>query len=725
MDSSMADQLHFIDQQLLLCELSPGDEAAVDEFTVWSLQFRQQRHNELGHFPDDMVERSAWQARKQRLDESMEPEIESERLLRGLTQVWEKHQERERLRELRGHLLEGSSSELSGPATSLTHRQAILNRVHHISGPPTQPLRQVQPDQGLLTQQHFMQPEHTLVLSQQLHQQPMSVLPGLAPSMPSPCPPLQLMQGQSALPVGSSDSQHSQLGPQPLPGGSQPSTSYSRQEPAPSSAQEHDQQKVCRICHEVKSLADYHRNKVNADGHNSMCKTCAAEYDKEKRRRRQRVHEPTLTEKECPHCKKIKAAEGFYRYSLSQDGLYNICKVCHADQAKARQEAKAGMCPPAEKVCSSCRLTKPSTEFYTNKTAADMLHSLCKQCHGDKCRSRASGNYDVSVVDKHCRSCGQVKASEEFPRNRMNKDGLHSYCKPCQNAKCAQYQRNSLAAKQEGKPVADSPADVAPPDEPFATHKECKACHEAKPLSEYYRSVTNRDGLVSKCKRCMAQSNQRKLTEPTVGEKRCSECGEHKPASQFYKNRTNKDGLFGKCKLCSEGTKKERALNDVTVERKVCKSCGEEKAASDFTRYRMRRDGLYNWCKQCDIWKRQERRKRKRDEAYTMTGGMMQGQGMHDDGSMDPDDDLAGDDGKSDDMTNVFHGAHAHMHSIPHNPHQMGQPVPGDLLAHSVCFMVHGVDKPFGCNPLQHASLLMLHVCAERFQTAKSCLPWL
>ncbi len=51
-------------------------------------------------------------------------------------------------------------------------------------------------------------------------------------------------------------------------------------------------------------------------------------------------------------------------------------------------------------VCSSCRLTKPSTEFYTNKTAADMLHSLCKTCHGDKCRSRASGNYEVSVVDK-------------------------------------------------------------------------------------------------------------------------------------------------------------------------------------------------------------------------------------------------------------------------------------------------------------------------------------
>ena len=53
----------------------------------------------------------------------------------------------------------------------------------------------------------------------------------------------------------------------------------------------------------------------------------------------------------------------------------------------------------------------------------------------------------------------------------MNKDGLHSYCKPCQNAKCAQYQRNSLAAKQEGRPDAEAPVDVALPEEAFTTHK--------------------------------------------------------------------------------------------------------------------------------------------------------------------------------------------------------------------------------------------------------------
>lgn len=81
--------------------------------------------------------------------------------------------------------------------------------------------------------------------------------------------------------------------------------------------------------------------------------------------------------------------------------------------------------------------------------------------------------YDTQLksVVQHCRACGQTKPAEDFPRNRMNKDGLHSYCKPCQNAKCAQYQRNSLAAKQEGRATPDSPPDVEIPEETFATQK--------------------------------------------------------------------------------------------------------------------------------------------------------------------------------------------------------------------------------------------------------------
>ena len=36
---------------------------------------------------------------------------------------------------------------------------------------------------------------------------------------------------------------------------------------------------------------------------------------------------------------------------------------------------------------------------------------------------------------KRCRDCGQWKRLEEFPRNKRLKDGRHTYCKPCHNAR--------------------------------------------------------------------------------------------------------------------------------------------------------------------------------------------------------------------------------------------------------------------------------------------------
>jgi len=36
---------------------------------------------------------------------------------------------------------------------------------------------------------------------------------------------------------------------------------------------------------------------------------------------------------------------------------------------------------------------------------------------------------------KRCRDCGELKALDEFPRNKNSKDGRHTYCKPCHNAR--------------------------------------------------------------------------------------------------------------------------------------------------------------------------------------------------------------------------------------------------------------------------------------------------
>lgn len=44
---------------------------------------------------------------------------------------------------------------------------------------------------------------------------------------------------------------------------------------------------------------------------------------------------------------------------------------------------------------------------------------------------------------KECRKCHVTKPAEEFPKSKANKDGLHSYCRACQNA----YVRERYARK--------------------------------------------------------------------------------------------------------------------------------------------------------------------------------------------------------------------------------------------------------------------------------------
>jgi hypothetical protein len=36
---------------------------------------------------------------------------------------------------------------------------------------------------------------------------------------------------------------------------------------------------------------------------------------------------------------------------------------------------------------------------------------------------------------KRCRDCGLTKPLEDFPRNKNSKDGRHTYCKQCHNAR--------------------------------------------------------------------------------------------------------------------------------------------------------------------------------------------------------------------------------------------------------------------------------------------------
>ena len=80
---SIVDQLQLIDQQVLRCELSQGEQAAVDEYRVWSSQKSSHYASELGPYPEDLGEQTAWQSRKLLRDKELDIELAHERHLRG------------------------------------------------------------------------------------------------------------------------------------------------------------------------------------------------------------------------------------------------------------------------------------------------------------------------------------------------------------------------------------------------------------------------------------------------------------------------------------------------------------------------------------------------------------------------------------------------------------------------------------------------------------------
>ena len=57
--------------------------------------------------------------------------------------------------------------------------------------------------------------------------------------------------------------------------------------------------KTCRLCNAVKPLDQFHVNNSNADKRDTRCKTCCQDYEKEKRAKKQRQHEPTVVSKAC------------------------------------------------------------------------------------------------------------------------------------------------------------------------------------------------------------------------------------------------------------------------------------------------------------------------------------------------------------------------------------------------------------------------------------------
>lgn len=105
----------------------------------------------------------------------------------------------------------------------------------------------------------------------------------------------------------------------------------------------------------------------------------------------------------------------------------------------------------AKKQCSICKEHKTLEKFYKSKQHKYGVCSRCKECDTKYIKEKKKNwNYEISVNEKKCSKCCEIKVFTEFPKNKKIKDGLHTVCKQCKKLYDKEYnkERRDLSRHQ-------------------------------------------------------------------------------------------------------------------------------------------------------------------------------------------------------------------------------------------------------------------------------------
>lgn len=86
-----------------------------------------------------------------------------------------------------------------------------------------------------------------------------------------------------------------------------------------------------------------------------------------------------------------------------------------------------------KKPCTRCKIAKPMSEFYKNKSFKDGHDHYCRLCRLAFCHARQEKPKQIPET-KTCRRCGINHPNREFFRKAYNRDGLMHDCKKCWDA---------------------------------------------------------------------------------------------------------------------------------------------------------------------------------------------------------------------------------------------------------------------------------------------------
>lgn len=101
----------------------------------------------------------------------------------------------------------------------------------------------------------------------------------------------------------------------------------------------------------------------------------------------------------------------------------------------------------SEKTCHDCGVEKPLDQFHPHPQMRDGRHNYCVECYRRRNRERYYRRKGGDLRDNRrtrppepdgyraCPDCGQRKPASEFAAKSRASDGLHTYCRPCNNAR--------------------------------------------------------------------------------------------------------------------------------------------------------------------------------------------------------------------------------------------------------------------------------------------------
>jgi hypothetical protein len=134
--------------------------------------------------------------------------------------------------------------------------------------------------------------------------------------------------------------------------------------------------------------------------------------------------------------------------------------------------------------------------------------------------------------------------------------------------------------------------------------KVCNKCKLSKPLEDFYKDKTHRDGRRTRCKGCLTKYPPKIIH---IGMAGCSLCHVEKPLEAFTNDASHKNGKRSSCKSCNNDPPKPIPKEGM----KFCSKCGLEKPFAAFYKSKKQSTGYRPSCKDCNlIEERQQRQKR-------------------------------------------------------------------------------------------------------------------